>query len=84
MPGNRRMTAPNPGWPAATPPPPPDVVVTLMSGNATARWCTTCKAWTVLAGDLLLLSPGGVSTVGEFAWCEICDDPDQQQEATRA
>ncbi|QKW06940.1 hypothetical protein HUT18_11580 [Streptomyces sp. NA04227] len=39
-------------------------------------WCADCKAWTQITTPLLLLSPGGVATVGIWTWCEICDDPD--------
>ncbi|WP_405893717.1 hypothetical protein OG272_15735 [Streptomyces sp. NBC_00104] len=47
-------------------------------------WCHVCKAYTRLTVDLLLLTPCGVTTVGTWAWCEICDDPtDQPQEAAR-
>ncbi|WP_381792972.1 hypothetical protein [Streptomyces niveus] len=48
----------------------------LHPGTLRSGWCTVCKAWTHITADLLLLSPTGLSTVGSFAWCEICDDPD--------
>jgi hypothetical protein len=37
-------------------------------------WCTVCKAETVLTADLLLISLAGVTPVGPWIWCEICDD----------
>ncbi|MFG2404267.1 hypothetical protein ACGFR8_07985 [Streptomyces brevispora] len=47
------------------------------------EWCTACKAWSRLTGSIVLLTPDGVSTVGTWAWCEICDDPTDQPEARR-
>ncbi|MFF5045677.1 hypothetical protein [[Kitasatospora] papulosa] len=47
----------------------------LAAGDVHADWCPVCKAWTVLAGMTLLLTAAGVSQVGTFSWCEVCDDP---------
>ncbi|MFE3378713.1 hypothetical protein [Streptomyces anulatus] len=44
------------------------------------EWCEACKAFTRLAGSMLLLTTSGVSTVGAWAWCEICDDPADQED----
>ena len=61
-----------------------DLALTLTAGTPTEGWCLTCKADTRLAGDLLLLAPGGVSVVGTWTWCEFCEDPtDQRQRRTR-
>lgn len=58
--------------------------LTVAPGKVRDEWCTACKAYTRITGELLLLTAAGVSTVGTWTWCEICDDPtDQQQEATR-
>jgi hypothetical protein len=52
---------------------------TVITGTkATAEWCTACKAYTRVTGAVLMLTPGGVSTVGTWAWCEVCDDPADQ------
>ncbi|MCF3960269.1 hypothetical protein [Streptomyces fuscigenes] len=56
-------------------PQPADLVLTVTPGTSAPEWCPACKAYTRLAGDLLLLEPGGVTTVGRYAWCQVCDDP---------
>lgn len=56
-------------------PPAPDLVVTVTPGTPAPTWCPTCKAYTRLAGELLLLDPAGVTQVGSYTWCEVCDDP---------
>lgn len=74
--------APHPdryGRPTA-PPPPPDTVHAV-PGTATTEWCTRCKAWTRLSGDVLLLTPTGVARAGRYTWCEVCDDPDTRKPA---
>lgn len=43
------------------------------------EWCTTCKAWTRLTGSVVMLTPYGLATAGTWAWCEICDDPADQE-----
>lgn len=50
----------------------------LEAGDVRADWCPVCKAYTVLTGVTLLLTAGGVATVGTWTWCEICDDPADQ------
>ncbi|MFZ3595047.1 hypothetical protein [Streptomyces sp. BH104] len=57
--------------------------LSLNAGQVRSGWCTTCKAWTHLTADLLLLAPEGVSTIGTWEWCEICDDPDDPLPARR-
>ncbi|WP_405759452.1 hypothetical protein OG234_13240 [Streptomyces sp. NBC_01420] len=61
--------------PPARPPRPrpaePDV--TAAAAAVTAEWCSACKAYTLLAGEIVLLTPYGVVTVGYWAWCETCD-----------
>jgi len=57
-------------------PRPADVEVTASAANVSAEWCSTCKAYTLLAGEIVLLTPGGVATVGYWAWCETCDPPE--------
>ncbi|MFH8577132.1 hypothetical protein [Streptomyces zaomyceticus] len=63
----------------------PYTAMTLVAstGTPTEEWCTGCKAYTRLAGPLLLLAPGGVSTIGTWSWCEICEDPADRQEPAR-
>ena len=61
----------------------PHADLSLHAGALRAGWCTTCKAFTHISTDLLLLTPGGVSTVGTWSWCEICDDPDDPLPARR-
>lgn len=63
--------------------PHPGVVVTLHVGNIRSGWCPTCKAWTLLVGDMLHLTSDGVSVLGTWSGCEICDDPNDP-EASRA
>lgn len=53
-----------------------DNTVHLANGNVHTDWCPTCKAYTVLTGTTLLLTSGGVSTVGTWQWCEVCNDPE--------
>lgn len=50
--------------------------VALHPGTLHTDWCPTCKAWTHITSDLLLLTADGVTTVGTWAGCEICEDPD--------
>lgn len=57
-------------------PRPAEVDVTAAASNVTAEWCTTCKAWTLLAGEIVLLTRDGVVQVGYWAWCETCDPPE--------
>jgi hypothetical protein len=45
-------------------PRPADVEVTASAANVSAEWCSTCKAYTLLAGEIVLLTPSGVATVG--------------------
>ncbi|MGW2074209.1 hypothetical protein ACWCPK_38210 [Streptomyces sp. NPDC001953] len=59
-------------------PQPAPVIVTVDPGTPREDWCTACKAYTRLVGAIALLTSDGVSTVGEWEWCEFCD-----QEATR-
>lgn len=60
-------------------PPAPSLTVTLLPGTDTREdWCTACKAYTRLTGTVLILTPNGVATAGDWAWCEICDDPTDQ------
>ncbi|MGX1301349.1 hypothetical protein [Streptomyces chartreusis] len=57
-------------------PRPADVEVTASAANVSAEWCSTCKAYTLLAGEIVLLTRDGVATVGYWAWCETCDPPE--------
>jgi hypothetical protein len=50
--------------------------VTAAAAAVTAQWCSTCKAYTLLAGEIVLLTPDGVATVGYWAWCETCEPPE--------
>lgn len=61
----------------------PPLAVHVTPGPARETWCVACKAYTGITGDVLLLSPDGVSVVGTWSACEICDDPDDP-EANRA
>lgn len=63
-----------------TQPRPEDVGVFADAANVTAEWCTTCKAWTLLAGEIVLLTTDGVVTVGVWAWCETCDPPEDSRD----
>lgn len=62
---------------------PQPLTVTVVPGPSARTWCAACKAWTRLAGSLLLLAENGVSTVGAWSWCEICDDPADQPGGAR-
>ncbi|MBT2490636.1 hypothetical protein J7E96_19375 [Streptomyces sp. ISL-96] len=66
------MTGPHKPRPA---PPPAVLSITITSSTPTETWCTACKAYTRLTGTLLALTPDGVSTLGPWTWCDICDDP---------
>lgn len=55
----------------------PPLTVHVIPGPAHEDWCPTCKANTRLTGDILMLTPDGVSVVGTWTACEICDDPDE-------
>ncbi|MFB8402199.1 hypothetical protein [Streptomyces sp. NPDC055912] len=59
------------------------LTLTVSTGTPTEEWCDGCKAYTRLSGPLLLLAPGGVSTIGTWSWCEICEDPADQQGSAR-
>jgi hypothetical protein len=48
-------------------------------GPAREDWCTRCKAFTRVTGDILMLSPGGVTVVGTWTACEICDDQEDDR-----
>lgn len=64
-------------WPPM-PRPFPATTVYITAGTPRTRWCTACKAHTGFTGTVLLLTPDGVSTVGAYTGCEICDDePDE-------
>ncbi|GAB2331720.1 hypothetical protein [Streptomyces variabilis] len=67
------------------PAPRPFPVLTVHVTASTPRpdWCHLCKAWTRFTGDVLLLTPDGVSVVGSYAGCEICDEPDDPEETRR-
>lgn len=68
--------------PAAAPEPAPvllDIATTTADGPAVPslgghhyEWCTTCKAWTLAAGTVTLLTPTGTMPVGRWAVCETC------------
>ncbi|MFJ6014472.1 hypothetical protein [Streptomyces sp. NPDC092952] len=62
--------------PRPSPPTAASPGLVLHPGALQSGWCTVCKAWTHITADLLLLSPDGLTVVGTWAWCEICDDPD--------
>ncbi len=55
------------------------ITMTVNPGEAHEDWCPACKAYTRLTGRVALLTPEGVSTVGTWSWCEICDDPTDQE-----
>ncbi|MFJ4469570.1 hypothetical protein ACIP2X_19045 [Streptomyces sp. NPDC089424] len=61
-------------------PRPAEVEVTASAANVTAEWCSTCKAWTLLAGEIVLLTQDGVARVGYWAWCETCEPPEASHE----
>lgn len=47
----------------------------LHPGTSRDAWCPSCRAWTSVAADLLLLSVEGVSSAGTLTWCDVCEDP---------
>jgi hypothetical protein len=53
------------------------------STDAAPSWCPACKAYTVLTGVVLMLTPNGTCLVGRWVWCEICDDPADQPRRPR-
>lgn len=75
------MNGPDPARRPAAADARPAPVATVAASGLTADWCTTCKAYTRVTGEVVLITRDGVSTVGVFEWCEICDDaPDARQE----
>lgn len=56
------------------------LITPTVTGQPRARWCALCKALTGVAVDVLALFPGGVATVSTVVFCEICDDPDDQED----
>lgn len=62
------------------PAPRPFPVLTVYVTTSPPRtdWCPACKAYTRFTGDVLLLTPDGVSVVGSYTGCEICDDPGEE------
>jgi hypothetical protein len=60
---------------------PDEVEVIADAANVTAEWCSSCKAFTLLAGEIVLLTRDGVVTVGYWAWCETCDPPEEAPDA---
>jgi len=48
----------------------------LAYGLRHEAWCTPCKAFTALAAPLLLVTEHGVQTIGSWAMCDVCADPD--------
>ncbi|WP_439082074.1 hypothetical protein [Streptomyces sp. WL006] len=65
-----------PRGPVARPTRPAWTAFVVHTGTPEAGWCPVCKAWTLLTAGLLLLTPDGVSALGDRTWCEVCDDPD--------
>ncbi|WP_413808129.1 hypothetical protein [Streptomyces sp. OE57] len=59
------------------PPPLPVITVYVLPGTPRPDWCHVCKAYTRVTGDVLLLTPAGVSVIGAYAGCEICDEPEE-------
>lgn len=47
----------------------------LHPGPSREAWCPSCRAWTSIAVDLLLLSTEGVRSAGALTWCDVCEDP---------
>ncbi|WP_424639917.1 hypothetical protein [Embleya sp. AB8] len=47
----------------------------MTTGDVTASWCPTCKAHSLLGGEVLVLAPDGVARVSSWRWCEICENP---------
>ncbi|PWI15973.1 hypothetical protein DI272_18740 [Streptomyces sp. Act143] len=58
---------------------PAPLTVIVTPGPAREDWCKTCKAWTRTTGDILMLTPGGVSVVGTWTACEICNDEEDDR-----
>lgn len=55
-------------------PGPPPSTVPVEMGEPRETWCWSCKAFTRLTGDVLVLGPEGVTPVGTWTYCDICDD----------
>ncbi|MET8609802.1 hypothetical protein [Streptomyces misionensis] len=60
-------------------PQPAPLTVAIDPGTPREDWCPACKAYTRLVGQVVVLTADGVSTVGEWAWCEICSDPNDPE-----
>ncbi|MFJ3249080.1 hypothetical protein [Streptomyces sp. NPDC086782] len=60
-------------------PQPAPLTVAVDPGAPRETWCADCKAYTRIAGQVVILTPAGVTTVGAWSWCEICEDPDDQE-----
>lgn len=66
--------------------PAPRPVVAEIAGDVaavTTEWCTSCKAYTLLTGETVLLRTDGVVPVGYWAWCETCDMADEEPPRVR-
>lgn len=50
-------------------------VTATTSTDDAPSWCPACKAFTVLTGVVVMLTPNGTSVADRWKWCEICDDP---------
>lgn len=50
-----------------------------VTGVPRVKWCPTCKALTGVAVDILALFPAGPANLTTVTFCEICDDPDDQE-----
>lgn len=57
--------------------------VTVATSEPRPKWCDDCKANSAIAVDVFALFPTGLTFLGTFAFCEICDDPADQEDTNR-
>lgn len=59
--------------------------ISLTAGAVTGNlWCTACKAFTLLDGEVWLLTRTGLAQVGTWQWCEVCGVPGGEQQVRTA
>ncbi|MFJ5037953.1 hypothetical protein [Streptomyces parvulus] len=54
--------------------------ITTATSEPREKWCPACKAYTAVAFDVHALFPTGLTWLGTFTVCELCDDPSDQED----
>jgi len=56
----------------------PPLTDVVHPGTPRASWCTACKAWSGITGEVLLLDRGGVTVLSTWSGCPICVEGDHR------